>query len=236
MDISQTDLDAFPPTRARILRLIKASGSASLRELAAALDQTRENARQQLQELKQGGWIRGQARAAPDGRGRPAMRYTLTSAGDHLFPKHYDDLTVILLDMVERRHGEAALHQTMRDLTDAGVAQWHQQLADLDLADRIQALRGIYFEDDPYTEVDDSGGEYRLIEKNCPYLNVAMQRPQMCSITVSTLTRLLGYRVVREKRFQDGDHRCVFRVLRHQPVDADRFAFELEADFQSAGE
>lgn len=236
MEIDQLHLDAFPPTRARILRLIKAAGSASLTELAAALDQTRENARQQLQELKQGGWIEAQARANPDGRGRPATRYALTTAGDHLFPKHYDDLTVTLLEAVEKRHGEAALHQTMRDLTDASVAQWQRQLTGLGLADRIQALRGIYFEDDPYTEVDDSGGEYRLIEKNCPYLNVAMRRPQMCSITVSTLSRLLGYRVVREKRFQDGDQRCVFRVRQEQPVDADRFAFELEPDFQPTDE
>ena len=227
MDI---DLNAFPPTRARILRFIKQRGNASLTELAAELGQTRENARQQLAELTQGGWIAAETRQTPAGRGRPAARYALTTAGDHLFPKAYDDLSVTLLDIVAQRHGDAAVHQAMRDVTDHQVAQWARRLAGLDLQARIQALRGIYFEDDPYTEVDVDAGEYRLIEKNCPYLNVARKRPQMCSITVSTLTRLLGHRVVREQRFQDGDHRCVFRVLQDQPIDPERFGFELEAE------
>jgi hypothetical protein len=38
----------------------------------------------------------------------------------------------------------------------------------------------------------------------------------------------LGYRVRREKRFQDGDGRCVFHVLLDQPIDREHFRFELE--------
>ena len=77
-------------------------------------------------------------------------------------------------------------------------------------------------------DVDNTDGELRLIERNCPFLNVASRRPALCSVTVSTLSRLLGYRVVREKRFQDGDGRCVFRVQLDDPIEVDDFQFAFE--------
>jgi predicted ArsR family transcriptional regulator len=82
---------------------------------------------------------------------------------------------------------------------------------------------------------DEASGELRLVERNCPFLNVASRRPALCSVTVSTLSRLLGHTVTREKRFQDGDGRCVFRVHLNQPINTDafRFAFEEEIDDSS---
>ncbi len=42
-----------------------------------------------------------------------------------------------------------------------------------------------------------------------------------------TLSRLLGVRLRREKKFQDGDRCCAFRVLTDRPID-DSFRFALE--------
>jgi predicted ArsR family transcriptional regulator len=51
-----------------------------------------------------------------------------------------------------------------------------------------------------------------LVERNCPYLDVALVRPEICSTTVCALRRLTSCEVVRERRFQDGDERCEFHV------------------------
>lgn len=86
-------------------------------------------------------------------------------------------------------------------------------------------------EDDPFTSVERNGG-IKLVERNCPFRNVAMERPALCSTTVSTLTRLLGVRVERELTFQNGDGCCAFHVHLDQPVDTTtfRFAFENNGD------
>jgi hypothetical protein len=62
--------------------------------------------------------------------------------------------------------------------------------------------------------------------------NRATSPAVLCSTTVSTLSRLLGVRVVRDVRFQDGAGRCVFRVdpARPRPVDAPGFAPEPERE------
>jgi predicted ArsR family transcriptional regulator len=169
--------------------------------------------------------------------GRPTTAYILSPAGDHLFPKAYDELAVELIDTLGAALGPEALRQVLTSFTDENVRQWQPQLQDKSLLDRLEALKGVYLENDPYMELDwdEDSSELRLVERNCPFLNVANRRPALCSVTVSTLSRLLGHRVVREKRFQNGDGRCVFHVRLDQPLNppAFRFAFEEEMNGRS---
>jgi predicted ArsR family transcriptional regulator len=217
-------------SRNRLLGYIKQKGGATAAELARQLRITREGVRQQLQLLEKEGWIARVGRTRKARIGRPAITYEITTAGDHLFPKRYDNLSLNLVDAVAEQLGEKALITLLTALTDQQVEHWRPRLAGKSLADRLKALKGIYFEDDSHTSVQHDSRGYVLVERNCPFLNVALKRPRLCSVTVSTLTRLLGVRVVREERFQDGDRRCVFRVLADQPVDVRRFRFRLEAD------
>ena len=66
-----------------------------------------------------------------------------------------------------------------------------------------------------------------LIEHNCPYLSAAMDEPRLCSVTLSTMKRLLGVEVERTERFQRGDGRCVFRIRADQRVSK-QFRFDWE--------
>lgn len=218
---------AVSDSRRAILGFIKHKGGATAAEVAEHMRITREGARQQLQALEQEGWIA----AAPESRsgvGRPALRFQITLAGDHLFPKNYDALSLTLVDAVANQLGEEALTVLLKALTDQQVKQWESRLQDKSLPERIRMLKNIYFEDDPYSSVKKDARGYTLVERNCPYLNVAMSMPRLCSVTVSTLIRLLGVRVVREERFQDGHRRCVFRVLADEPMDVKKFRFALE--------
>ena len=85
-------------------------------------------------------------------------------------------------------------------------------VASLPLDAKMDRLREIYRSGDPFIEVHRRGDDFVLVERNCPYLNVALERPLLCSTTISTLRRLTGCEVVRERRFQDGDGRCEFRI------------------------
>jgi len=218
---------ALPESRRHIMEFLKRRGQATAGEVAEHLGMTREGARQQLQLLEEEGWV-ARGEMPVQGAGRPAVSFRITPAGDHLFPKNYDLLSMTLVDAVAEQFGAEALIKLLAAITEQQVQQWRPKLEGKTLAQRIKALKGIYFEEDPHTSVSKDSRGYVLIEHNCPYLNVALRRPHLCSVTISTLTRLLGVRVVREERFQDGDRRCVFRVLEDEPVDLENFRFELE--------
>lgn len=220
-------IGALPEARRLILQTLKDHGALPAGEVAQRLGITREAARQQLRRLEEEGWVARGAQATPPGTGRPPVSFALTPAADHLFPKHYDTLSLALVDTLVAQWGEEGLVKILAALTDQQVTQWEAPLAGKSLAERIRLLKGIYFEGDPFTSVTHDQDGLRLVERNCPYLSLALRRPRLCSVTVSTLTRLLGVRVVRESRFQDGAGACVFRVLDDEPVARD-FRFALE--------
>jgi predicted ArsR family transcriptional regulator len=217
----------LPDSRRQVMQFLKLQGEATAGEVAEHLLISREGARQQLQLLEQEGWVSRHERAGA-GAGRPAVAFRITSAGDHVFPKHYDVLSMTLVDAVAEQLGPQALQTLLASISEQQVQHWEPKLAGLSLPERIKALKDIYVEADPHTSMRKDARGYMLVERNCPFLNVAMRRPQLCAITVNTLTRLLGVKVVREERFQNGDRRCVFRVLEDQPVDTAHYVFEME--------
>ena len=210
---------------------MKQHGCATIAQLAELLQLTGEAVRQQLLQLQRDGWIEARVDRAPDrGRtGRPATTYKLTAAGDHLFPKEYDELNVALLDAVGDELGPDAIKRVLRRLTDDKVAETEPALRGLSLQEKITHLKNWYLRDDPYMDIEEADGDYRLVERNCPVYNTAMQRPGLCSVSVNALTRILGVRVRREERFQSGDERCVFHIYAHEPVDPSE-EFELEPE------
>ena len=214
----------LPDSRRQIMEFLKHQGEATAGEVAEFLQISREGARQQLQLLENEVWVSRQERPA-SGAGRPAVAFRVTDAGDHVFPKHYDQLSMTLVDAVAEQLGPQALQTLLSAISEQQVKHWEPKLAGLSLPERIKALKDIYVEDDPHTSMRKDQRGYVLVERNCPFLNVALRRPQLCAITVNTLTRLLGVRVVREERFQAGDRRCVFRVLEDQPVDTANYVF-----------
>jgi predicted ArsR family transcriptional regulator len=218
--------------RGTILAFLKQSDGGQVADVAKFLRISYEGARQHLTQLEKDGLIKKRVlRPEHASAGRPVARYALSMKGEQFLPKQYDELTTAFIDALAERLGPAALKQVLGTITDKRVAEWTPRLEGKSLMERIKALEQVYGDDDPYMSAEiGSDGAIRLIERNCPFLNVASRRPVLCSVTVCTLQRLLGFKVVREERFQSGHGRCVFRVLTDQPVDVRDFHFDLEPD------
>jgi len=220
-------IKALSDTRREILRYLKHRGGATIAELATHLGISDEGTRQHLIQLERLGWVsRGETRDAGGRSGRPASVYLVSPKGESFFPKRYADLAVALVDTVGEMFGNDAMQAALTRMVDAKVKAWTPRLAGKSLEERLALLKDYYAIDDPFTEVKQNGAP-ALVERNCPYLNVAMSRPALCSTTVNVLERLLGYQVSRRRRFQNGDGCCEFEVHTDRPVAADQ-AFKLE--------
>lgn len=225
------NLESLPPIRRAILLFLKRKGSATMSQLGSEMKVTKEAVRQQLAELHRQGWVqRGPWRETKVRSGRPTVRYALSPAGDHLFPKAYDELAVEILETLGQQSGPQAIRELLSSMTETRVKQWQAALEGKKLSEKVRALKNLYLAKDPFTSVSETPDGFRLVEGNCPFLNVASQQPALCSVTVSALTRLLGVKVVREERFQSGHGRCVFHVYKNQPVKPGALKFQLEPE------
>lgn len=213
---------------------LKQNGTATIARLAEMLQLTGEAVRQQLLQLQREGWVEAKVdRSADRARtGRPATIYRLTEGGDHLFPKHYDSLTISMLDAVAEALGPEATERMLGRVMTDKVTSLEPVLRGLPLEQKIAVLKNWYLDADPYMEAQPTENGWRLIERNCPFLNTALHRPALCSVSVNALTKLLGVKVLREEKFQTGHGRCVFRVFADQPIDTEKWGFQLESELE----
>lgn len=205
-----------PDMRRKMLAFIKASDGVFVRDVAGHFRTTHEGARKQLVRLEEEGLLQRKPSLDPlagpgePGVGRPKDHYTATAAADALLPKAYDKLSAAIV--AHMQEGPTSLRDTLAALARAQVEAWRPRLEGKPLAEKLLALRALYAENDPFASVETRDGETFLVERNCPFLNVALEHPALCSLTVNTLESLLGHAVTRQERFQKGDGRCVFRI------------------------
>ncbi len=211
---------------------LKRQGPCTLAQLAEQLALTGAAVRQQLLQLQREGWIESRvARSEERGRtGRPATRYSLTEAGDHLFPKNYDLLNVVVLDAIAEELGDDAAKRVLKHVCEDRIALTEQSIQGAPLEKRVEVLKSLYYEQDPYMDMESVPDGFLLIERNCPFFNTAMRRPILCSVSVNALSRLLRVRVAREETFQGGFGRCVFHVFADEPVEPQEWEFKLESE------
>jgi predicted ArsR family transcriptional regulator len=221
-------IEALSDTRREILLRIKKDGGSTIAEIARHLSISDEGARQHLILLERQGWVSRRAQHSGDGKsGRPASIYEISPRGEEFFPKRYDELCAALIDAVRELHGPRAVEEAMARIVESSVDDWEPKLRGKTLDERLETLKDYYLADDPFITIE-RNGHVALVERNCPFTNVAIQQPQMCSITVNVLMRLLGLRVSRERTFQHGDGCCEFRVHEDQPVETSAVRFSLE--------
>lgn len=221
-------IEALSSTRREILLRIKRDGGSTISEVAKHLAISDEGARQHLILLERQGWVSRRAQHSGDGKsGRPASIYEISAEGEEFFPKRYDELAIALIDIVSELHGTDAVKAALARVSDEWFRAWEPKLRDKSLDERLTLLQDYYLKDDPFISIE-RNGHVALVERNCPFTNVAMERPHLCSITVNALTRLLGLRVSRERKFQNGDGCCEFRVQTDKPVDPSNVPFTIE--------
>lgn len=222
-------IDGYSGMKRDILHTLKKSGPSSITDLQESLHMTGEGLRKHLVQLLKDGVVDRESITSHDPLGgRPKQKYALTIAGENIFPKHYDQIAVELIDEVSDRFGQESLSDLLESMTNKRVTEWKERLAGMTLDEKVEQLKHFYFEKDDFMEVEKSEGAIYLIENNCPVLNIVSERPAVCSVTISTFEQLLGYEVKRIEKFQDGDRRCIFRVDLTKPIDLEKYEFHLE--------
>src|SRR2546423_11312240 len=120
--------------RLAILAFLKTRGQATLGEIAAHLEVSKQGALRHLESLESSG-LATVASAQPHGRGRPENVYRLTPlAGEH-FPDGHRELTGELVDFMTNEQLKAFFERRAARLE----AEYAPQLAGLDFSSRVRA-------------------------------------------------------------------------------------------------
>lgn len=190
-----------------ILLYLKAQGSATLTEVAAALGMTKQGALRHLDSLQAGGLITVGPRK--HGRGRPAHEYALAAKAEEYFPQGHKELAHDLVEFLPPDQVKAFFRRRARSLE----AEYGARLGGLDLDGRVQKLAQLASEHGHMAEVvKDGDGGYEIRHHNCPIADVAALSGHPCQVEQEMYRRLLGTPVRREGWIPDGVPSCNYVV------------------------
>lgn len=199
-------------TRQRIVYLLKTLGPCTASRLSAELSMTAMGVRRHLSQLELEGLVEHSVEQQQ--RGRPTHKYSLTSAGDELFPRRYDNLAQCLVELIVELDGEDKLRRLLELRAARQVEVYQRRLASLALPERVEELARLRDEEGFMGSSEElPDGSFLLIENNCALCEVALQCPAVCE---SELTLFRGVmpeaEVKRIRHIGEGDQFCVYSI------------------------
>ena len=185
--MSQRNLRFFTSTRGKIVALLRRA-SRTVEELTQALDLTDNAVRAQLAALERDGLV--QQSGSRKSSSKPASVYTLTAAAEELFAKAYGPVLRQLLEELTERMPAEELEGLMRATGRRLAAQW--PLPRGELHTRVEAAVSVLNALGGLTELERHNGTYLIQGYGCPLAVVVPGHPEVCRMTASLLTELVG--------------------------------------------
>ena len=227
------------PTRDRVCREILQRGPISASDLAQTLGLTPAAVRRHLDGLSDQGAI--VAHESPGstrrGRGRPARRYILTTAGHAMMSSAYDDLAAQALEFLAETGGSEAVERFAAVRASRLTSRYGPAIreAGADPHERAEALAQALTADGYAASVrpmptapDHVPGLHpgkQLCQGHCPIQQVATRFPQLCDAETQAFSTLLGVHVQRLATLAHGEHVCTTHVpsgfVNHGPATAE---------------
>jgi predicted ArsR family transcriptional regulator len=212
-------------TRRAIVRLLVESGTITASEIGDRLGLAAAGVRRHLDALIEAGDAESAPAAAWQqiGRGRPAKRFRLTSAGRGKLDHAYDDLAAAAMRQLREIGGEDAVRTFARTRIDSiltGVeAAGSAEDADVEAAaERVaRALTKAGYVATT-TRVGGPIHGVQICQHHCPVSHVAQEFPELCEAEQQAMAEVLGTHVQRLATIVNGDCACTTHVPLTQAV------------------
>lgn len=200
-------------TRRSILDILKRKGQASVDELAADMELTPMGIRQHLMILQRDGLV--ESSEVRRKTGRPHYVFSLSEQANELFPRNYHTLLDGVLAEIESEGGNDAVRRLLGRLEDRVVTEHLPSMEGKDVEGRVAEVVKILSGNGSLPEWKKDSAGFVIREFNCPYHYVARKHRELCDVTTSIISRLVGVEVNQTECVLDGAVSCTY-LLRNK--------------------
>ncbi len=196
---------AVTGTARGILELLR-DGPSQAKDVGEAVEIDTSAAYRHLERLMDQGLVSSEE--IVEGPGRPKKLYSLTDAGWEAFPRDYRLLLSSLVDAIVASQGQDALEGYLSLIAEELAAPIAREE---DIEARLDALVELYNELGFEAHLERDGEELFLVQRNCPFLQVAQGNPDgLCRCLDEGIQRaaLPDAEVSLESSLALGDKRC----------------------------
>ncbi|WP_018932573.1 helix-turn-helix transcriptional regulator [Gracilibacillus lacisalsi] len=200
-------------TRAMILELLKKNQSLSVNGISNFLNITEMAIRKHLIKLESEKLITSRTVRQP--MGRPVIYYSLTTAGENVFPKSYDLLTMEFLRDMEDTIGMEAIDQLFEKREERLRQKYRRRIFIEDpIAERVKALVKVQSDNGYMSEFhEEDKDQLSFAQYNCPIAAIADKYDKPCDCELNLFKSVLGTeKVMRVECIAKGGTACKYVV------------------------
>jgi DeoR family suf operon transcriptional repressor len=198
-------------TRGEILTALKMSQPLTAKELADKFGVTPNALRRHLKELENEGIVRYQREI--HGVGGPVFAFSLTDAGEALFPRAYERALTEILDLVREQQGDEGVIQLFQRRWDEIARVARPELERLPVDQRATRLAELLTSLGYMAEARPVASALPVLtEHNCAIRLIAERFPEVCAAEERFIADLLGAPVTRQAHITKGANCCEYCI------------------------
>jgi predicted ArsR family transcriptional regulator len=205
-------------TRDRILQTLLRQPRRTITELAAAVGINPISVRHHLSNLQVDGLVSSEEER--HGVGRPRLVYMLTEAGMEKFPTRYLRLTTRLLAQMKVSMPGPVVAKLFSQVAENLADEYASQVSGLGMEERLDFVKSLLADEGFTVEWEKQGEEYHIHEISCPYYQIGVNHPEVCSVDQALISKMLALPAEKVQCVLSGSAHCTYVVHPQRAVVA----------------
>jgi DeoR family suf operon transcriptional repressor len=197
-------------TRDRILQTLLRQPRTTINQLAVAVGINPISVRHHLTNLQVEGLVNTDEER--HGVGRPRLVYFLTETGMERFPTRYLRLTTRLLAQMKESMPEPVVSKLFAEMADGLADEYASQMKGLNMEERLELAKTLLTEEGFNIEWERTGAQYQIHEITCPYLQIGLNHPEVCTVDQTLISKMLAVPAEKVACVLQGDQHCTYIV------------------------
>ncbi|MGE5250682.1 MAG: helix-turn-helix transcriptional regulator [Bacteroidota bacterium] len=197
-------------TRDRILQTLLRTPNRTINELAEAVGINPISVRHHLTNLQVEGLV--VADEERHGVGRPRLVYSLSEDGMEKFPTRYLRLTTRLLQQLKDTMPRPMVAELFNHIAEDLAHDYEGQVQGLSMEERLDVVKTLLAEEGFTVEWEKKDNEYQIHEITCPYYQIGVAHPEVCTVDQTLISRMLALPANKVQCMLNGGSHCTYVV------------------------
>jgi predicted ArsR family transcriptional regulator len=199
-------------TRERVLQTLLKNQRCTINDIAEAVGINPISVRHHIAKLQADSLVESEEER--HGVGRPRRIYFLTEEGMERFPTRYIQMSNRLLDQIKQQLPQEEVRQLFAQMAANLIQEQSnpKELSQLSFEERLNLVKKMLLREGFTVEWEQVGDEYHIREKNCPYLQIGQNHPEICVMDETLISSVLSVPTEKIKCILNGDHLCTYVI------------------------
>ncbi|HAX70520.1 MAG TPA: winged helix-turn-helix transcriptional regulator [Anaerolineales bacterium] len=197
-------------TRDKILQTLLKKPRSTINDLAEAVGINPISVRHHLTNLQMEGLV--EAMEERHGVGRPRLVYALTNEGMERFPTRYLRLTTRLLSQLKETMPEPMVSKLFGQIAEDLASEYANDIKGLSMEERLDLVKDLLAQEGFTVEWEKKGSQYQIHEISCPYYQIGMTHPEVCTVDQTLISKMLALPANKVQCILDGGAHCTYVV------------------------